>query len=196
VGLGQRFCDCPAVIVSNRKARQLYGFPNKQRSIHTVLLSQHKTMSVIQELHKLDQILDKEQLEQLDAAAEMHQEQSGIEFRIAEVEGEVVHIETSQSERRSGKYANEAALFKRTREVFEKRLKGMTLEVKVFPHLPSPTSVVNTKWLESKMNEKGVRIKQIAFDTGVDRESIADWVSGKRSMSQIVKAMFYFYLSK
>ena len=196
MGLGQRFCDCPAVIVSNRKARQLYGFPNKQRSIHTVLLSQHKTMSVIQELHKLDQILDKEQLEQLDAAAEMHQEQSGIEFRIAEVEGEVVHIETSQSERRSGKYANEATLFKRTREVFEKRLKGMTLEVKAFPHLPSPTSVVNTKWLESKMNEKGVRIKQIAFDTGVDRESIADWVSGKRSMSQIVKAMFYFYLSK
>jgi hypothetical protein len=153
-------------------------------------------MSVIQELHKLDQILDKEQLEQLDAAAEMHQEQSGIEFRIAEVEGEVVHIETSQSERRSGKYANEATLFKRTREVFEKRLKGIKLEVQAFPHLPSPTSVVTTKWLESKMNEKGVRIKQIAFDTGVDRESIADWVSGKRSMSQIVKAMFYFYLSK
>lgn len=153
-------------------------------------------MSVIQELHKLDQILDKEQLEQLDSAAELHQEQSGIEFRIAEVDGDTIHIETSQSERRSGKYANEATLFKRTREVFEKRLKGIKLEVQAFPHLPSPTSVVTTKWLESKMNEKGVRIKQMAFDTGVDRESIADWVSGKRSMSQIVKAMFYFYLSK
>lgn len=46
------------------------------------------------------------------------------------------------------------------------------------------------------MNEKGIRIKQIAFDTGIDRESISDWVTEKRNMSQIVKAMFYYYLSK
>jgi hypothetical protein len=153
-------------------------------------------MSVILELDKLSEILFPEQLAQLDAAAAIHQEQSNIEFRIAKVEENVLHIETTQSERRSGKYANEAMLFKRTREVFEKRLPAYRLDVQAFPHLPSPTTVVNTAWLESKMNEKGVRIKQIAFDTGVDRESIADWVSGKRSMSQIVKAMFYFYLSK
>jgi len=46
------------------------------------------------------------------------------------------------------------------------------------------------------MLQKGVRIKQIAFDTGVDRESVSEWVTGKRSMSQIVKALFYYYLSK
>jgi hypothetical protein len=153
-------------------------------------------MSVIIELDKLKDRLSPEELEKLDTAAGIHEEQSNIEFRIAKVEGDSVHIETTQSERRSGKYANEAMLFKRTREVFEKRLPGVKLEIQAFPHLPSPTTVVNPAWLESKMNEKGVRIKQIAFDTGVDRESIADWVSGKRSMSQIVKAMFYFYLSR
>ena len=197
MGLGKWLCDRPAIVARSPRSVTFSGVANTNKGTLTLFYNLNtREMSVIQELHKLDQIIDKEQLEQLDAAAGMHQEQSGIEFRIAEVAGDVVHIETSQSERRSGKYANEATLSKRTREVFEKRLGGMKLEVQAFPHLPSPTSVVTTKWLESKMNEKGVRIKQIAFDTGVDRESIADWVSGKRSMSQIVKAMFYFYLSK
>jgi hypothetical protein len=153
-------------------------------------------MSVITGIDQLNGLLTAEQLEQLDQAAGVHQEQSSIEFNIARVEADGVHIETTQSETRSRKYANEATLLKRTREVFEKLLSGVNLHVDAFPHLPSPTSVVNPSWLENKMKEKGVRIKQIAFDTGVDRESIADWVSGKRSMSQIVKAMFYFYLSK
>jgi hypothetical protein len=153
-------------------------------------------MSVIADIEKLNNLLTGEQLEQLDLAAGVHLTQSNIEFRITKVAEDVVIIETTQSETRSRKYANEATLLKRTHEVFDKWLPGLDLQIEVFPHLPSPTSVVNPAWLESKMQEKGVRIKQIAFDTGVDRESIADWVSGKRSMSQIVKAMFYFYLSK
>jgi hypothetical protein len=153
-------------------------------------------MSVITGIDQLSNLLTAEQLEQLNQAATVHQAQSNIEFTIAKVADDGVHIETTQSETRSRKYANEATLLKRTHQVFDKLLPGQTLHIDVFPHLPSPTSVVNPTWLENQMKEKGVRIKQIAFDTGVDRESIADWVSGKRSMSQIVKAMFYFYLSK
>jgi hypothetical protein len=153
-------------------------------------------MSVILDIEKLKEQLTEEQLEQLDAAAEVHLTQSNIEFRIAKVEGDAIYIETTQMETRSAKYAKEPALLKKTHEVFDKLLPHADLQIQVFPHLPSPTTVVTTAWLEKKMNEKGVRIKQIAFDTGVDRESIADWVSGKRSMSQIVKAMLYFYLSK
>lgn len=153
-------------------------------------------MSVITGIDQLSSLLTVEQLEQLDQAAAVHQVQSNIEFTISKVAEDGVHIETTQSETRSRKYANEATLLKRTREVFDKLLPNLNLHVEAFPHLPSPTSVVNPAWLETRMKEKGVRIKQIAFDTGVDRESIADWVSGKRSMSQIVKAMLYFYLSK
>lgn len=153
-------------------------------------------MSVIIDLDRLNDRLSPEQLQELHDAAAVHQAQSNIEFRIAKVEGNVIYIETSQAESRSGKYAKEAALIKKTHEVFDKWLPGAELQIQAFPHLPSPALVVTPAWLEKKMNEKGVRIKQIAFDTGVDRESIADWVSGKRSMSQIVKAMFYFYLNK
>lgn len=151
-------------------------------------------MSIIIGIDQLKTNSNAEQLEQLETAAGIHKSQSNIEFSILKVEGNTVHLESAQSETRSGKYATEAALLKKTHEVFDKWLPGYTLQVNLSPYLASPTSVVNPAWLDKKMLEKGVRIKQIAFETGVDRASVADWIAGKRGMSQIVKAMFYFYM--
>ncbi|MGQ7855201.1 helix-turn-helix domain-containing protein [Pedobacter sp. WC2501] len=64
--------------------------------------------------------------------------------------------------------------------------------VEAQPIFPSPTSVVDAKWIDKQMRQKGIRIKQIAFEIGIDREDISNWVTGKRSIGQIVKAMFYF----
>jgi hypothetical protein len=153
-------------------------------------------MSIIQGIEKISHQLDDEQLEQLENAAEIHKNQNNITFTIEKFEEETVYIETAQSETRSKKYASEATLVKRTHEVFDKCLAGFKIEVDPSAFMQTPTSVVNPAWLEKKMKEKGVRIKQIAFETGVDRDSISEWVTGKRSMSQIVKAMFYYYLSR
>jgi hypothetical protein len=152
-------------------------------------------MSNILGIEKLSDHLAPDQLEQLEKASAVHKSQSNIEFCILRVEENAIAIETTQSETRSGKYANQSTLVKRTMEVFEKMLSPFIITVEPAPYLPNPTSVVNPLWLDKKMKEKGVRIKQIAFETGVDRESISDWVTGKRAMSQIVKAMFFFYFS-
>ena len=153
-------------------------------------------MSVILGIEKLNTLLSEDEIAKLEKAAERHKVQSSITFCILTLEKDTIQIETTQSENRSGKYASEATLIKRTHELFDKWLPNFKVAISPAPFLPSPTSVVNPVWLEKKMDEKGVRIKQIAFETGIDRESIADWVSGKRSMSQIVKAMFYFYLQQ
>lgn len=153
-------------------------------------------MSIIKGIDQISRQLDDEQLEQLENAAEIHKSQSNITFTVIKIEEDNVYIETEQAETRSKKYASEATLIKRTHEVFDKGLPGYKIQVDPTAFMQTPTSVVNPAWLEKKMKEKGVRIKQIAFETGVDRDSISDWITGKRSMSQIVKAMFYFYLSK
>lgn len=150
-------------------------------------------MSTIIGIDKLNNVLEADQLEALDKAAETHKAQSNIQFNIKEIDGNKLSIEASQSETRSKKYATEATLIKRAHEVFDKWLANFELEIEPTTYGLTPTSVVTPAWLEKKMKEKDVRIKQIAFDTGINRESIAEWVSGKRSMSQIVKAMFYFY---
>lgn len=39
-------------------------------------------------------------------------------------------------------------------------------------------------------------MKDIMIDTGIDKTNLSAWLSGARVMSQPVKAMFYFYLTR
>ena len=153
-------------------------------------------MSSIQNINLLEPILTPEQIFKLDKAAARHQEQSNTNFKIVSETEKTIIIETAQGETGSGKYATEATLIKRTEDLFRKHLPHYKITVSPETFQASPASVVTIAWIEKMMLQKGVRIKQIAFDTGVDRESVSEWVTGKRSMSQIVKALFYYYLSK
>ncbi|WP_316813617.1 helix-turn-helix transcriptional regulator [Pedobacter heparinus] len=153
-------------------------------------------MSSIQNIILLENLLSAERLLKLDRAASRHQEQSNTNFNIRSIGEKTIEVETVQGETTSGKYANEATLIKRTEGLFRKHLPDYKINVSPETFQASPASVVNTAWIDKMMQQKGIRIKQIAFDTGIDRESVSDWVTGKRSMSQIVKALFYFYLNK
>ncbi|MBE9598020.1 XRE family transcriptional regulator [Pedobacter sp. MC2016-24] len=152
-------------------------------------------MSTISGINILAQQLTPQQLDHLQKAADLHKTQSNIEFSVLKIEEGILQILVQQGERPSGNYASRSTLIKRAHEVFDKWMPAYLIQVEVEEFRPSITAVVNPAWLERMMEEKEVRIKQIAFDTGVDRESIAGWVSGKKNMSQIVKAMFYFYFT-
>lgn len=152
-------------------------------------------MKSIPGIEKLTAILTTEQLEKLDRSAQRHIEMSNMSFKILSATERNLEIEVVQNETKSGRYATEATLTSRTKELFGKFLPDTELNISAVAYSPSPASVVTTAWLEQKMQQKGVRIKQIAFQTGIDKQAISDWVTGKKSMSQLVKAMFYFYLS-
>ncbi|MEQ7801807.1 hypothetical protein ABDJ41_18575 [Pedobacter sp. ASV1-7] len=94
-------------------------------------------------IEKLNTALSSEQIEQLNKAADRHTTQSNISFTLLAVEDNLIEIETAQGKNKSGKYATEATLIKRTQEVFSNITE---FQLKVHPHtyLPSPTSVVNT----------------------------------------------------
>ena len=153
-------------------------------------------MSSIQNINLLDTLLTTEKIIKLDKAASRHQEQSNTNFNIRSAGEKEIEVTTVQGETSSGKYATEATLIKRTEDLFRKYLPDYKITVSPETFQASPASVVNVVWIEKMMLLKGIRIKQIAFDTGIDRESVAEWVTGKRSMSQIVKALFYYYLNK
>lgn len=153
-------------------------------------------MSSIQNVNLLETLLSAEKILKLDKAASRHQEQSNTNFTIRSAVEKSIEVETAQGETSSGKYATEATLIKRTEDLFRKYLPDYKISVTPETFQASPASVVNTIWIDKMMQQKGIRIKQIAFDTGIDRESVSEWVTGKRSMSQIVKALFFYYLSK
>jgi hypothetical protein len=153
-------------------------------------------MSSIQNINLLENHLSADQIIKLDRAASRHQEQSNTNFKVLSVAEKKIEVVTAQGETTSGKYGTEATLIKRTEDLFRKHLPDHDIIVIPETFQVSPASVVSTAWIEKMMEQKGIRIKQIAFDTGIDRESVSDWVTGKRRMSQIVKALFYYYLSK
>ncbi|MDQ0966776.1 hypothetical protein QFZ20_002179 [Flavobacterium sp. W4I14] len=128
----------------------------------------------IQNIHYLNPLLSIEQITALEKAAERHSQQANMDFKIHSVDGNVIQVETGQGETASGKYATRQVLVKRTEELFEKRLPGFEIHVTANAVLPAPTDVVNVSWIDKKMQQKGLRIKQIAFETGIDRESISD----------------------
>jgi hypothetical protein len=150
-------------------------------------------MGNIKNLELLSEALDQATLQNLDAAALTHLKQSNIEFTVVSLEEKTVTVDAEQG-KTSGNYANHRTLIKRAGEVFDKYLpSGYSLLVNPREYEESPAMVVTPAWIDRKMIEKEVRIKQIAFDTGLDRKDISGWVTGERNMSQIVKAMFFFY---
>ncbi len=163
---------------------------------HFLITKNEESMDSILGIEKLSEILSEAEIEKLSRAAERHHAESNMSFTLLSANREHIELEVAQGETKSGKYATEATLMSRTRELFKKGLPQTEIVIHPTTYAPSPASTVTTAWLEAKMQQKGVRIKQIAFDTGIDRESISDWITGKRSMSQLVKAMFYFYLNK
>ncbi|WP_207426731.1 XRE family transcriptional regulator [Pedobacter sp. SYSU D00535] len=150
-------------------------------------------MSTIKNLEMLADVLEEQELQKLDAAASLHKRQSNLEFTLVSLEDNTLTVETEQG-KTTGNYANYKTLIKRTGEVFDKILPN-SIKLQVLPKefVESPAMVVTPDWIDKKMQEKEVRIKQIAFDTGLDRKDISGWITGERNMSQIVKAMFYFY---
>jgi len=152
-------------------------------------------MNSIPGIEKLKEILTTEQLEKLDRSAQRHNQMSNMSFKILSAAGSDLEIEVVQGESRSGRYATAATLTSRAKELFGKLLPNTRLKILALTYSPSPASTVTTKWLEEKMQQRGLRIKQIAFQTGIDKQAISDWVTGKKAMSQLVKAMFYFYFS-
>lgn len=150
-------------------------------------------MKIIKNLDKLSGMLQPADLKALDAAAAVHQKQSNISFTITEVSGNTLSVETEQG-KTGGNYTRYRTLVKRTHEVFDRFLPaGLSLEVHPVEFVESPAAAVTPEWIGRQMQEKEVKIRQIAFDTDLERKDISGWVTGERQMSRIVKAMFYYY---
>lgn len=153
-------------------------------------------MTVIKGVEKLDGILSEKEISQLNKAAITHKKFSNILFEIEDADDAELVVVVEQEQNPSGNYANQRTLVKRTHEVFDRIIpSSVRLTVKAQEYFESPTAKVTPQWIEQQMLEKEIRIKQIAFDTGINKADISAWLNGIKPMSQIVKALFYYYFN-
>ncbi len=150
-------------------------------------------MNTIKNLHKLTGILQPDQIERLERAANLHLRHSNITFKIIEVNDDEIHVRAEQGKHLSENYATKETLITRTKELFAP-FTTRTIYTHPVPYSLAIVEVVEPSWIKDKMLKQGVKIKDMVTDTGIDKTKFSAWINGTRPMSQIVKSMFYFYL--
>lgn len=146
-------------------------------------------MATLKNIHRLN-FSEADQIK-LEKAAGLHKRYSNIEFKLLEVKPGELIVRVTQGKHLSENYADDKRLRAIAKELFQPFFDGK-IHVHAIPYKEHFTAVVTPEWLSSKLHQYQLRIIDIESITGLDKTNISAWVNGKRPMSQIVKAMFFF----
>lgn len=149
-------------------------------------------MALIKNLHLLDSFPE-ETLSKMEHAALQHHRYSNITFKIISKGNDGINIEIRQGKSPSENYFNAKRLVEITKETFGPLLADIKLKVGTQPYTPPVVDVVDPDWINKEMFQTGTKLKDIAKDTGIDYTNLSAMVNGKREISQVMKALFYFY---
>lgn len=149
---------------------------------------------VIKNFNKISDLVPLEMHNDLDRGANLHLRHSNIEFKVIVADDQNVQIRVTQGKSAAENYAKAGELIALTRDLFKRFLPNHLIHVHPSVYVPSPSEVVDANWINSHMLAYGVKVKDISFQTGLDKTNISAWINDKRPMSQIVKAlMFNFF---
>jgi len=120
---------------------------------------------------------------------ETNQKKSIANYKRMGIEIEVLdsdRVKISQTKLINGLILNQKELVERAREVFP--------ESKVVPVVFSlDVDSINIKWIENKMEEFGIKRKDLIKQTCIDKSSLSLYLSGKRKMDKAQRAIFFYY---
>ncbi len=139
----------------------------------------------------MNNILGAEVINRLEQDAQLHKRYSNIEFKILNATNNAIAIEVRQGRHLSENYATQKRLTEIVHETFD--VCGKKIDAMPVIFQKSKTEIVTPEWINEKMNKDGIKLKQIVEDTGVDKTNLSAWANGKRPMSQVAKAMLYYY---
>lgn len=130
----------------------------------------------------------------LNQGAYLHAKHNQVYFKIISFDSKEMIIEVRQHKTSDGEYFTEKELSERCRGLFLKVFPDVELKVRITPYKAPKVDVVTPDWLQEVIPKKRVSAKKIRELTGIDKGNISNWISGKKPMSQPVKAMFYFMI--
>lgn len=140
--------------------------------------------------------LSPEALATLETRAALHRRYSNITFKVLEVTPHSVVLAVRQGRSHAGVYFDVKRLIEILRETFGDLLAGRRIEQRPYTYKPAPPDVVTPDWLRERHAASGKQIQEIAAELGVDRNSVSAYVGGKKPLSGVVRAMFYYYFTR
>jgi len=139
--------------------------------------------------------LTDEQAGILEARAQAHARFAAIDFKVLDVKGTRVVLRIVQSKSHAEVYFDN----KRLSEIGKELLEGLgewQVVTRPIPYNPKPTDVVTAAWINEKITERGVKLKVLSVDLGIDANTLSAYRCGLKPLSGPVKAAFYYYFSR
>lgn len=143
--------------------------------------------------HLLDLAPDK--LETLRQRAALHRRYSSIDFKVLECTPEKLVIRVRQGKSNAENYFDSKRLAEIGKETFGDLGAWKAVHAGTMPYQLPPPHVVDFEWIQEKMRERGLKVKDVSRDLGVDSHTISAYKNGLKPLSGVVKAMFYYYLN-
>lgn len=136
--------------------------------------------------------LTEAELATLKNRAEAHSRFSSIDFKIIEANATTIYIRVTQDKSHAGNYFDNKRLAEIGKELFE-GIGEWKINCRPFPYKPHPTDVVTAKWIDDKINSKGIKLKDLSIDLGIDANTLSAYRRGLKNLTAPVKAAFYYY---
>lgn len=140
--------------------------------------------------------LSEAQALELQATVAAQKRYASIRFKILKVSDDAVTIRTEQGRSFHQNYFDEKRLIEITKEVYTPYVGSRVIHVHPVVYVKSPPEEVTTEWIKKNMHKKGVGLKQMSQDLGVDKATLSGVINQHRTLSRFGKAAFYYYLAK
>ena len=154
-------------------------------------------MNEIKFLNLLDGIVNQDNIDLMELAAKEHRKYSNITFRIVESSAKSITIGVTQGKSSAGNYQTKKRLIEIVHETFDRFFPGFKIKVHANEYKQPDVNSVDVKWIAERMSTLKISAKNISDETGMNYSSITEITSGSTTISQQMKAFFWFYfLSK
>lgn len=153
-------------------------------------------MNQIKNLNKLERLFSSEFLYELELDAQMYQRYNRISFKIMQLNEEEIVLRVKQEKAPNGNYFDSQRLEEIGHEFLEPikaQKANLNIQVQTIPFVNAPIEQVDPKWIQKKMNDDSIPLKKIVEDTGIDKTTLSAYINGKKTLTQNVKAFFYYY---
>lgn len=142
----------------------------------------------------IEGLLSAEELERINHGSQLHQRHARIRFKVLEVKEDSITVQVVQTKSPAENYLSAKELAARAKELFGKFFPDKNIHTRPSPYVSPSVDHATPGWIQRKLEEKGLSQVAIVELTGIDKTNLSAWISGKRQMSQPVKAMFYLML--
>jgi hypothetical protein len=129
----------------------------------------------------------------MEIAALIHTTQENIRFKIVAYDDEKIVIQAVQSKTAAGFYHTQKTLIDLVHKTFDSFFISKKVLVHPIPFVEHAPAKVDIKWINKKMLEMGIRINDIATDTGIGHKELTELLNSDIQLSKATKALFYYY---